>query len=231
MQLVYRVSADGSQIAFGAVGPEGPAIYVINRRTGETSKVCDGCLGPHHWSADGHQILYSRAAKKGEPRPVGLIDPVSRRRVECRVVIAGGLLDFQVSPNGRWLAVLESRGVDRRRIWIVPCAPDVTTTAQDAIPVTDGQGMDEQPRWSPDAGRLYYLSERDGFRCLVAQPLDPVTKHPAGEPAIVRHFHGVTSSLSNLGNPGWHGLTVTRRGIYFTLGEIASNVWTAQLAH
>ena len=231
LQLVYRVSADGSQIAFGADSTEGPAIFVTDRRTGQTTKVCDRCLGPHHWSADGHQILYSGAAQRGEPRPLGLVDPASGRRAECRVALAGPLWDFQVSPDGRWLAVLESRGVDRRRIWIVRCTPHVTTTQNDAIAITDGGAMDVQPRWSLDGRRLYYLSERDGFRCLIAQPLDPLTKHHVGTPTVIRHFHDVTLSLSNLGNPGWHGLTVTRSGIFFTLGEVTSNIWTAELAH
>jgi Tol biopolymer transport system component len=145
--------------------------------------------------------------------------------------MSGPLWDFHVSADGRWLAVLESTGVDRRRIWIVPCAAGLTTKAEDAIAVTDGEAMDVQPRWSPDARRLYYLSERDGFRCLVAQRLDTVTKHPTGKPENVRHFHSATLSLANLGNPGWNGLTVTRRGIYFTFGEATSNVWTTDLAH
>jgi Tol biopolymer transport system component len=228
-QLVYRVSSDGKQVAFGARESEGPAIYVFNRSTGQTSRACGECLGPHHWSATDHRILYSGPVKKGEPRVLGLLDPVSGRRIECRVGISGPLWDFQVSSDGKWLALLESTGVDRRRVWITPCSTDVRLIKGSAIGVTAGDTMDVQPRWGFDGERLYYLSERDGFRCLVVQRLDPLSKHPTGDPEIVRHFHSATLSLVNLGNPGWNGLTVTRRGIYFTLGEIASNVWTAQL--
>ena len=230
-QLVYRVSSDGKQVAFGARESDGPAIYVFNRSTGQTSRACTECLGPHHWSATDHRILYSGPVKKGEPRLVGLLDPLFGGRIECRVGITGPLWDFQVSSDGKWLALLESTGVDRRRIWISPCSTDVRPIKGSAIGITAGDTMDAQPRWGFDGERLYYLSERDGFRCLVMRRLDPVSKHPIGEPEIVRHFHSATLSLVNLGNPGWNGLTVTRRGIYFTLGEIASNVWTAQLAH
>ena len=38
------------------------------------------------------------------------------------------------------------------------------------------------PIWSPDGNLLYFLSERDGFRCIWGQKLDPASKRPLGAP-------------------------------------------------
>ena len=59
----------------------------------------------------------------------------------------------------------------------------------DGIPITDGKEIDRQAYWSPDGNLLYYLSDRDGFRCIWAQSLNPATKHPEGEAFTVLHFH------------------------------------------
>ena len=57
------------------------------------------------------------------------------------------------------------------------------------IDVTSGTFEDDKPRWSPADDRIYFLSLRDGFRCLWTQPLDRDSKRPTGEPTALRHFH------------------------------------------
>ncbi len=37
--------------------------------------------------------------------------------------------------------------------------------------------------------RVYFTSTRDGYLCIWAQRLDPVTKHPLGPPFAYEHFH------------------------------------------
>jgi hypothetical protein len=43
--------------------------------------------------------------------------------------------------------------------------------------------------WSPDGRLLYLLLERDGFRDLYAQRIDPVRGVPEGETFVVQHLH------------------------------------------
>ena len=38
------------------------------------------------------------------------------------------------------------------------------------------------PCFSPDGSLLYFLSERDGHRCIWARKLDPVPRKPASDP-------------------------------------------------
>ena len=88
--------------------------------------------------------------------------------------------------------------------------------------------MDREPRWSPDGSLLYFLSERDGFRCLWAQRLDPATKHAVGLPRGIHHFH--RSRLANLmADTGQIGLAVTSDKIYLSLEEVTGNLWMTKL--
>ena len=51
------------------------------------------------------------------------------------------------------------------RIWVAP----VDRAASDPktwIPVTSGEWWDDKPRWSPAGSLLYFMSHRDGFRCI-----------------------------------------------------------------
>jgi len=57
---------------------------------------------------------------------------------------------------------------------------------------------DGHANWSPDGNLLYFLSDRDGFRCLWAQRLDPATKRPVASPFDVHHFHRTRLSTASL---------------------------------
>ena len=96
----------------------------------------------------------------------------------------------------------------------------------DWIPITDGTEMDRQSYWSPDGNLLYFLSDRDGFRCIWAQPLDAATKRPNGEAKSVHHFHGARRSLRGVGNRASAiQMSVARDQLVFALGELTGNIW------
>jgi hypothetical protein len=96
------------------------------------------------------------------------------------------------------------------------------------IPVTDGKGMDRCAEWSPDGKLLYFVSERDGFRCFCAQRLDPATKHPVGEAFPVQHFH--TSLRYLMGpDPINTSMPVAADKIVFSMGKETGNIWLKDL--
>jgi hypothetical protein len=86
------------------------------------------------------------------------------------------------SPDGRWLSFHIVPGPEARRVYVVPFKGAVLHDEKAWIPITDGEGMERYADWSPDGNVLYFLSERDGFRCIRGQRLDPATKHPVGPP-------------------------------------------------
>ncbi len=90
--------------------------------------------------------------------------------------------------------------------------------------VTDGSALDDKPRWSPNGDLMYLLSNREGFTCIWAQPLDPETKQPAGAAFAVQHFHHTQRS------PGAVHVVmldrdVARDKIVIPLAELSGNIW------
>ena len=152
--------------------------------------------------------------------------------------IAAGWLtcDPALSPDGKLLAYASDRGgkgvLD---IWVQPATRNppsqrVAPTAgkwpipkSEWIDVTDGTQWDDKPRWSPDGGLLYFTSERDGYRCLWAQRLDPHTHRNVGAAFAVRHFHSGRRSMLNVGLSPLE-VAVRPDRIVFVLGELTGNV-------
>ena len=95
----------------------------------------------------------------------------------------------------------------------------------DWIAVTDGEQNDFRADWSPDGNLLYFASERDGFRCIYAQPLDPETKQPRGPLVEVFHAHTSRRSLSSIASIGRIGLSVARDKIAIAMGEVTGDIW------
>lgn len=91
--------------------------------------------------------------------------------------------------------------------------------------------VDLLPSWSPDGKLLYFLSGRDGFRCIWAQRLDPATKRPAGLPFHVQHFHRSRRSLLRIvtARSPQIGFRVYRDRAFFSMDEVTGNVWIADL--
>ena len=86
--------------------------------------------------------------------------------------------------------------------------------------------MDREAVWGPGDNILYFLSEREGFRCIWAQALDPATKQPRGAPFAVAHFHRVNRSLGSMpGTVAAIGLSVLPGQLVFGLGDVSGNIW------
>jgi eukaryotic-like serine/threonine-protein kinase len=137
------------------------------------------------------------------------------------------LYGFRLSPDGRWV-VFEAATAGRSRIYIAAFSGDQGPAADTWIPFTDGSTREGGHQWSPDGRWLYAFSERDGFRCVWAYPVDPHTKKPAGAPVAVFHAHGARLSLRNA-NRISQGLSVARDKIVFNQGEITGNIWMTEI--
>jgi Tol biopolymer transport system component len=72
--------------------------------------------------------------------------------------------------------------------------------------MTDGSGMDRFGSWSPDGNTLYYISERDGFRCIAAR-----------------------RSMVHFIDANWARLSLSSDKVVFSLAERAGNIWMAEL--
>jgi Tol biopolymer transport system component len=176
-------------------------------------------------SSDGRRILYEPL----ENEDVLMYDSDARatvtlaKRPDADVILSSA----RFSQDGRWVAFHALRNAtNSAQIWIVPVGPERPVPQSAWIAVSGGDALERDPAWSPDGRFLYYVSERDGFRCVWARQLDPGTKRPIGDAFAVRHFHSARFSLRLVGSRGFlTGLTVGDGALLFAMGELKGNVW------
>jgi Tol biopolymer transport system component len=80
-----------------------------------------------------------------------------------------GLLDPRISPDGALVAYIERRA-DRASNSYRSALRIVRTDGSNSVPPRDGPGDDWHPRWSPDASRIAYLSDRTGHTQIYVRP-------------------------------------------------------------
>ncbi len=191
---VPRISPDGSKVAY-AITNWGPprnfaAIYVTPFAGGAAEKVCERCIAPWDWSADGRHILFGMV----RARHLALVDIHSGEQRKLVEHPTWELWNSQLSPDNRWLAfeAVLGPGVESR-LFIAPCRDRGSSPPSEWITVAGGSHC---PRWSPDGNLLYFVSATDGFPCIWAQRLNPRTRRPAGPARAVHHFHSARRALA-----------------------------------
>jgi Tol biopolymer transport system component len=176
------------------------------------------------WSSDGTKVLYDW----GIPRYIGLLQVAAGKTMQVVKHPKYGLIQGRFSPDDRWISFLCMRGAGGHAVMVAPFRGPAVIPESQWIAVSDGSAFDMRPRWSPDGNLLYYHSNRDGFRCLWAQRLDPGTKRPLGGPFCVRHFHSPRRSLAPLPE-AFMSISVGRDRIILSLQERTGNIWTFKL--
>jgi Tol biopolymer transport system component len=223
-----EISWDGLFVAYSTVTDElaNEETYVIPSRGGIPQNVSRGCGPPWDWSPDG-KYLISMCYPQGERRrQIGLFNLPDRKQTLLLDSPAASLYQGNFSSDGKWLTF--NAAIPGSRLFIAPFRGESTIPEAQWIAVTDGTYWDDKPRWSPDGKLLYFTSDRDGFVCLWAQRLEPVTKKPIGPAFVIYHFHEARRSMLNAGYAHLE-VSVARDKIVFNLGELTGNLWRAQL--
>jgi hypothetical protein len=134
-----------------------------------------------------------------------------------------------LSPDERWIAFHTIQSATVRQVYVAPFHGPARIEEKEWIPVTDGGGMERYAAWSPDGNTLYFLSDRDGFRCIRAQRLDPTSKHPVGQPFDIGHFHHARRSLGNIVDSIQMGFSIAVDKAVFAIEERTGNIWMTEL--
>jgi eukaryotic-like serine/threonine-protein kinase len=219
------LSPDGSTVAFSADQSPASSIYVVPATGGLPKKLCDKCGRPVDWLADRSKLLVDFAGPK--QRDIHIVDVATGQSTPLLQHPEFQLTMPRVSPDGRVLTFSEVRPGRTRRINLVPFTGEAIPESQWSV-VLDGADFDRQPVWSPSGDIIYFLSDRDGTRCVWAQRVDTSTRKAVGPPYAAHHIHQVRYYLNDVGDPAAVGLTVVNGQMYFAGFEIRSNVWMAE---
>lgn len=220
-----RLSGDGATAAYS---DDGFNIFSIPSRGGSVGKLCEGCGITMGVSFDGKLVSH----EPKELEDLLAFDRSQRKIVKLAprpngdTILTGG----QFASDGKWIAFhATTKQSATARIWVARIDGNLPVPPEKWIAVTDGNSLDKDAAWAPGGALLYFLSERDGFRCIWARKLDPATKAPLGVPFAVQHFHTARRSLRRIvNNTGTTGLTVAPGQMMFAFGELTGSIWLAE---
>jgi serine/threonine protein kinase len=215
-----RISGDGATVAYSDSSGN---IFSVPRAGGAVETICTACGTTMAFSADGRRISYEPA----QSEDLTYYDLDRKARVTVAQRPEGSILtDGRFSPDGKWMAFHARTKTTTAQVFVVPIDGVLPVPRENWIAITDGASEDMEPAWSPNGELLYFLSDRDGFRCIWARRLNPANKQPAGDAFAVRHFHRARRSLKRLtGTTGLIGLSVAPGRMVFSFGELTGNIW------
>jgi Tol biopolymer transport system component len=224
-----KITADGSVVGYGVRRIFPPArtptwaINAVPSGGGLPKELCRDCGPAMSWSSDGTKMLYLKPMAGGKTS-LHLVDTVTGndRKVaehpEMETINAA-----RFSPDDQWIVCKGDLNLRHSVLLVIPLQDWTAAPVNDWIPVTEGRSWDDVPRWSVDGKVVYFVSDRDGFRCIWARRLDPSSKRPLGVPFAVRHFH--EWRLAPVSNLSQIELSVARDKLVLPLQEQTGSIW------
>jgi serine/threonine protein kinase/Tol biopolymer transport system component len=226
------ITVDGSKLAYRKMDLPSPTIDLISigwdsagaPQPSLPRKIAIGpgtCGYPWAWSSDGKRLSYN--CPSGGPVHVFHTDSGESTQVLDRQIY-----HVSFSPDDRWLVFSQHYPNGRERVFVSPYDGKSQPQQKNWLPVTDGSAFDAYAEWSPSGNFLYFVSDRDGFRCVWAQRLDPATKRLAGSAIPIYHSHTSRRSLLNVAVNSLE-ISVARDKIAVPMGELTGNIWMTKL--
>ena len=230
------ISPDGSKVIFERDCKTGKSScgFMVPAAGGEPEQVCEFCT-PRGFSSNGSIVLIQKYNKDGDINPphwIAALDLTSRTEKEFLKSPDKFVYHAFFSWDDRWVAFKTSPLEGwTSQIMIAPVRNGVAGKETEWIAVTDGRYSDDKPQFSPDGNTVYFTSSRDGYLCIWAQKLDPVTKRSVGEPLGYEHFHNSAGrdGATFWGRDVFPDLSVARDKMFIELPQFRTEIWMTQI--
>jgi serine/threonine protein kinase/Tol biopolymer transport system component len=226
VKLKSRIRGDGSEVLYGDnVNSADYGVFVVSTAGGAPEQLCRRCnTWVWDWSPDRKRLL--TLDQSSSSVRAALINVDTGKRSVFLESPGRDLYEFSWSPDGQWITFMTR--ARQAQVFVAPFNGDQGPGENTWVPITGVSPWEDKLNWSPDGNWIYSLSERDGFLCIWAYPLDPKTKKPAGTPVAVFHSHGTRVSLRNAILNSQY-LSVAKDKVVFNQGEITGNIWMTEL--
>jgi Tol biopolymer transport system component len=236
------ISPDGSTVLFQRDCKEAlfrdipykslPCGFMVSAAGGEAERLCLRCT-PRGFSSDGSVVLLQKydPADPNSDR-IAALDLRTKTEHEFLSLPHSALYHPFFSWDDHWVVFKKVTSWNLpgppAQILIAPVRHGSAGAEAEWIPVTDGSHSDDKPQFSADGNTVYFTSTRDGYLCIWAQKLDPVTKHPLGSPIAYEHFHNSAGHDASIDQAA-SDLSVARDKILINLPEIHPAIWMTQM--
>jgi Tol biopolymer transport system component len=155
------VSPDGSQVAFVSSGEGDPEIFVMKLDGTDVRRLTTFYMEDFEprWSPDGKWLSFFSSREQGRERLFIVRPDGTELRAVSGSAPTGDEREAVWSPDSTKLAFVgrpKDPNAGKARIWVA------NVVGGDAVPLTDGKQVDDQPAWSPDGKHLVFVSERGG---------------------------------------------------------------------
>lgn len=220
------VDADGSRVAFESA--EG--LVTIAPPSRAPAKLFSTRSRVNDWTRDGKYALITGVVASTDPaaRRMTLLDLGSGKPTTLAEHPQWLLHSPHLSPTDSHIVFYAQNSPVTRQMFVAPFRVTGPIPQTEWIAITDGKTLDREPRWSPDGRLIYFLSERDGFRCIWAIPFDLTTGKP-GAAFPVFHAHSPSLTLGFTRDTSAVGLNITASGFIAALAEQRANIWFAKM--
>ena len=224
-ELWPKVTRDGRRVAYALEDGTKQEIYILTLGAPVPEKICENCTEPWGWSSDGQHLLY----RTGLPRKIGVLGPNEPGKIALEHP-EYSLSSPRISPDDRWIAFSAQTSTAGSTLFIAPFRGATEIPRGEWHAVSDSSATyNSAAGWSTDGHLVYFMSERDGSRCLWAQRLDPATKRPDGPPFEVQPFHRAQIRSMGLWQPGSAGTALEGNTMVFSIVEATGNIWMAEV--
>ena len=188
---------------------------------GSERRLLDRCTMLLQWMPDDDSLL---CANPDPPRGQVLhAIPVSSQHQRRLLKVEQPLMYAQVSPDARRIAFTIDSGKNGLIAgYIAPLDEDADNTHR-WVKIVEEPFM-LSLHWAPDGNTVYYWKIRDGFRCLWAQKLQPLSGLPVGEPVAILHRHAYQAYPTSGGSLSVGGTALHPR-LAMNLSDTLQNIW------